>query len=66
MTNDPLFIVMALVMLAVVAILMFGIGSFAKGGAYSRKWSNKAMQWRLGAQFVAILLILAFVYFRNG
>ncbi|GAA4216281.1 twin transmembrane helix small protein [Sagittula sp. NFXS13] len=66
MTNDPLFIVMALVMFAVVGVLLFGIGSFAKGGDFSRKWSNKAMQWRIAAQFVAVVLILLFAYFRQG
>ncbi|EBA06241.1 twin transmembrane helix small protein [Sagittula stellata] len=66
MRDDPLFILIALVMLGVVGILLFGIGSFAKGGAFSRKWSNKAMQWRIGAQFVAIVLILLFVYIRRG
>ena len=66
MTQDPLFIVMAIAMLFVVAILLFGIGSFAKGGEFNRKYANKAMRWRIGAQFVAVLLILAFVWLRGG
>lgn len=66
MKDDPLFILMALVMFGVVAVLLFGIGSFAKGGEFSRKWSNKAMQWRIAAQFVAVLLILAFAYVNRG
>ena len=65
MANDPLFILIALVMLGVVGVLLFGISSFARGGAFSRKWSNKAMQWRIGAQFVAVLLILLFTYVRS-
>lgn len=66
MAKDPLFIVISIALLAVVAILLFGIGSFAKGGEFSRKYSNKAMQWRIAAQFIAVLLILLFVWLRRG
>ena len=66
MTKDPLFIFIAIVMLGVVAILLFGIGSFAKGGEFNKKYANKAMRWRIGAQFVAILLILLFVWLRRS
>ena len=66
MLQDPLFIVMAVAMLAVVAVLLFGIGSFAKGGEFNRKYANKAMRLRIIAQFVAVLLILAFVWLRGG
>lgn len=65
MANDPLFILIAVVMLGVVVILMIGVGGFAKGGEFNRKHANKVMRWRIGAQFVAVLLILAFVYFRR-
>jgi len=64
--NDPLFIVAAIAALVVLVILMFGIGSFAKGGAFNRRNSNKLMRWRIGAQFVAVILIAAFAYFRSG
>jgi ABC-type anion transport system duplicated permease subunit len=66
MAQDPLFIVISIALLAVVGILLFGIGSFAKGGEFSRKYSNKAMQWRIAAQFIAVLLILLFVWLRRG
>ncbi len=66
MADDPLFIVIAIVMLVVVGILLFGIGSFAKGGEFNKKYANKAMRWRIGAQFVAVLLILLFVWLRGG
>ncbi|WP_425092741.1 twin transmembrane helix small protein [Tropicimonas sp. S265A] len=65
MVKDPLFLVMALAMLAVVAILMFGIGGFAKGGDFNKKYANKAMRWRIYAQFIAVLLILLFVFVRR-
>ena len=65
MLNDPLFIVVAIACLAVVVILTIGIGGFAKGGDFNRKYANKIMRWRIGAQFIAVLLILAFVFFRR-
>ena len=66
MAQDPLFIVMAIAMFAVVGILLFGIGSFAKGGEFNKKYANRAMRWRIGAQFIAVLLILLFVWVRGG
>ncbi|GGB15868.1 twin transmembrane helix small protein [Allosediminivita pacifica] len=66
MGQDPLFIVMAIAMVVVVLILFFGIGSFAKGGEFNKKYANKAMRWRIGAQFIAVVLILLFVLVRGG
>lgn len=64
MTRDPLFLVMAVSVLAVAAILLLGIGNFAKGG--DPKTSNKLMKWRIIGQFVAVALILLFVTIRRG
>jgi len=66
MANDPLFWVVALSCLAVVGVLILGIAGFAKGGEWNRKNANKVMQWRLGLQFVAVMLILLFVYINRG
>lgn len=66
MANDPLFIVAAVACLAVLGVLMLGIGGFARGGAFNKKYANKIMQLRLLLQFVAVLLIVAFVYFTQG
>ncbi len=63
MAKDPLFLVVAGVVVLVAVILALGIGNFAKGG--SSKTSNKLMQWRIIAQFAAVLLILAFVLIRG-
>lgn len=65
MINDPLFIVVALACLVVVAILFLGINSFRKGTAESAKRSNKFMQARIIAQFVAVILIVLFVILRG-
>ena len=66
MEDDPLFLVISAVMLAVVGILVFGIGSFGVGGDFSRKYSNKMMQWRIIAQFLAVVLILFLVWARGS
>lgn len=65
MMHDPLFILVLVACLAVAAILLFGIGTFARGGDFNRKHANKIMRWRIIAQFIAVLVILAFVYFRR-
>lgn len=67
MLRDPLFIIAAIACLAVLAVLMIGVGGFAKGGDFNRKYANKIMRLRLLLQFIAIVLIVAFVYFaRRG
>ena len=66
MTNDPLFLLVAFACLVVVGILLFGIGGFAKGGDFNKKHANKVMRWRIGAQAVAVALILLFVWLRRG
>ncbi|MFT7145812.1 MAG: hypothetical protein ACJASZ_000685 [Yoonia sp.] len=65
MADDPLFWLIAVAVLIVLGILMLGIGSFGKGGEWNRKNANKIMRWRIGAQFVAVALILLFVYLRG-
>ena len=62
MAHDPLFIVAAIACLAVVAVLLVGVGSFARGGEFNRKHANRIMRLRLLAQFIAVLLIVLFVW----
>jgi hypothetical protein len=63
--NDPLFVIVVLACLAVVVILMLGLGGFAGGGAFNKKYSNKLMRLRIGAQAVAVILILLYVWLRK-
>ena len=65
MLSDPLFVIVAIAVLVVLAILMFGIGGFARGGDFNRKHANKVMRWRIIAQAVAIVLVLLFVWVRR-
>ncbi len=63
MSRDPLFIVAALACLVVLGILLVGIGGFARGGEFNRKYANKIMRLRILGQLVAVILILVFVTF---
>jgi hypothetical protein len=65
MLSDPLFLLVAVAVLIVLGILLFGVGTFGKGGEFNRKHANKIMRWRIAAQFVAVLLILLFVLLRR-
>ncbi|SLN12543.1 hypothetical protein PEL8287_00391 [Roseovarius litorisediminis] len=65
MLQDPLFILVALACITVAVILIMGISSFGKEGVENAKRSNKFMRWRLIAQFIAVLVILLFVYVRR-
>ncbi len=62
MAHDPLFIVAAIACLAVVVVLLVGVGTFARGGAFNRKHANRIMRLRLLAQFIAVVLIVLFVW----
>lgn len=63
--GDPLFVLIILACVAVVIVLMLGLGGFAGGGAFNKKNSNKLMRYRIGAQFVAVILIVLYVYLRQ-
>lgn len=66
MLNDPLFIIVAIAVLLVLGILLLGVGGFAKGGDFNKKYANKIMRARIVAQFVAVLLIVLFVWLRSS
>jgi Hypoxia induced protein conserved region len=64
---ESTFFVLALVAsVAVAIILLFGIGTFTKGGDFNRRHANKIMRWRLAMQFIAVILIAVFVFFRGS
>lgn len=66
MRDDPLFWVVAVAVVAVAGILLFGVGTFGRGGEFNRRNANRIMRWRIGAQAVAIALILGYVWLRRG
>jgi hypothetical protein len=58
--------VLVIVALGVVlAILLAGLFAMSLGGAVSREWSNRLMRYRVLAQAVAILIVLAVLYFSS-
>ncbi|MCW1950273.1 MAG: twin transmembrane helix small protein [Octadecabacter sp.] len=63
MEKDPFFYVIIVACLVVAAILAWGLSTFQAGGDGKR--SNKIMQLRIAAQFVAVVLIVAFAYFKT-
>lgn len=63
--RDPLFLLVVLAVLIVLGILMFGVGSFGRGGDYNRRNANRIMRWRIIAQAVAVALILLYVFLRG-
>jgi hypothetical protein len=65
MLSDPIFIIGVLACFVVLIILMIGIGSFAKGGEFNRKHSNRLMRYRIIAQAVAVIIIVGFAYLRS-
>lgn len=64
MLTDPFFLLAAIAALVVLAILLFGIGTFGRGGEFNRRNANRIMRWRLAAQFVAVLLIVGLAFLR--
>ena len=64
--QDPLFIIVAIATLAVLVILAVGIGGFARGGEFNKKYANKIMRLRIAAQAFAVVLILLFIFLRGG
>jgi len=63
---DGLFDILIYVALAAVAItLAFGIYSLFRGGDYARSHSNKLMRLRVLLQFIAIIILVAAVWWRS-
>ncbi|MGB4825876.1 MAG: twin transmembrane helix small protein [Paracoccaceae bacterium] len=65
MLHDPMFLLATALTLIVAAILIFGIGTFAKGGEFNKRNANRIMRWRLYAQFIAVIVIVGFAWLRS-
>ena len=52
-----------ILLVSVAVVLILGIGTLFKGGATSKKYSNKLMQLRVLLQFVAIIVLVCLAYF---
>ena len=52
------FILLAIAMLAVLAVLFWGLFSMTRGGDYNRRWSNLIMRWSVLLQAFALLVFV--------
>jgi heme/copper-type cytochrome/quinol oxidase subunit 2 len=59
-------ILVAMAVAIVFGVLCLGLYTLWKGGDTARSWSNKLMRIRIVAQAVAIVIILAVLYFSHG
>ncbi len=66
MADEPLIWIALFACLVVAAVLLVGVGGFAKGGEFNRKYANKIMRLRVLTQAIAIVVILIAVYFTSG
>ena len=64
--DSVFYYIVVIAVLAVLVILMIGLGSFTKGGEFNRKYANKLMRMRIIAQAVAVLLIILFALYRGN
>lgn len=62
MADDPFFYVILFSCLVVAGVLVWGVSQFGKGDS---KKSNKIMQLRILAQFIAVVLIVGFAIVRS-
>jgi hypothetical protein len=58
--------VIILACLAVLAVLLAGLATFARGGETNRRWGNRIMQLRVVVQLAAVLLIVALAWAVDG
>ncbi len=49
----------------VAAILLGGLYTLFKGGDVSATWSNRLMRLRVLAQFIAVIIVMAVLYFSH-
>ena len=66
MISENAHIIIIIACLLVVIVLMIGLGGFAFGGDFNRKYANKIMRLRILLQAIAILFIIVVVYFSRG
>jgi hypothetical protein len=61
-----LSVLLALVLIALVVVMLLGIGAMSSGGEFNRKYGNKMMRLRIALQLVAVAIIGAMFFFREG
>lgn len=64
MTTTLLYYLSILVTLAVAVVLVMGLTNLMRGG--SSNLSQRLMRWRVGLQFIAVVLMLLFAFLTRG
>jgi hydroxymethylglutaryl-CoA reductase len=63
---NPFDYLIPVALVAVLAALAFGIYALFRGGDFGRSWSNKAMRMRVLLQFVAILVLVGAMLWKQS
>ena len=58
-------VLIALAMLSVAGILLWGVITMARGGEYNKENSNKIMRYRIVFQAVALFIFLGLLLIRD-
>ena len=58
-------VLIALAMLSVAGILLWGVITMARGGEYNKKNSNKIMRYRIVFQAAALFIFLGLLLIRD-
>ncbi len=61
-----LYYIIILAVLSVFVVLMFGLGTFTRGGEFNRKYANIIMRWRIILQALAVALIILYALLYQG
>ncbi len=57
--NDILSALVVVALIATLAVLLAGVITMTKGGAFNRKWGNKLMRARIAMQALAVTLMFS-------
>ena len=58
-------VVIAIAMLSVAGVLLWGVITMARGGEYNKTHSNKIMRYRIVFQAAALFIFLGFLLMRD-
>lgn len=62
---NPFAYAIPIALAVVFLVLCFGIYTLFRGGDFGRTWSNKAMRMRVLVQFVAILVLVGALWWKQ-
>ena len=60
------WIVLIISLIALVAVLFWGVITMGIGGKYNSKWSNKIMRYRVILQAIALLIFIVILSVSAG